>query len=268
MSRFVDSVVPPQNPLPKQVIVLSLGRNGTVGLWKALKVLGYKSYHMTDTIGSIAHMKMFREALEPRSFGRGEPWKRHDFDKWLGDYDALTDIPGYLAEELVAAYPEALFILTTRDEDAWCRSVKNTFQPVGVALKRFPLAQLRHISAWTSAFSDMADALCAHLWGPWAPQDSEGLEYARQLYQSHNAKVVELVPSDRLLVVRLEDGLSWDPICPFLGKPVPDVPYPRENDPKQYMKTTYDHIYRGVATSAIKTLPVLIPVLGVLIWYF
>ncbi|KAK7422497.1 hypothetical protein QQZ08_009487 [Neonectria magnoliae] len=47
---------------------------------------------------------------------------------------ALTDIPGYLMEEPVAAYPEALFILKTRDEDAWCRSVKNTFQPVGIAL--------------------------------------------------------------------------------------------------------------------------------------
>ncbi|KPM43299.1 hypothetical protein AK830_g3291 [Neonectria ditissima] len=267
MSRFIDSVPAPANPLPKQVIVLSLGRNGTVGLWKALKVLGYKAYHMTDTIGSVAHMNMFREALEPRSFGKGEPWTRHEFDKWLGDYNALTDIPGYLAEELFAAYPEAIFILTTRDEDAWCRSVKNTFQPVGIALKRFPLAQLRHINSWTRAFSDMADALCAHLWGPWAPQDNEGLEHARQLYRRHNADVVKLVPAEKLLVVKLEDGLSWDTICPFLGKPVPDVPYPRGNDPKQYMKTTYNHIYQANATSAMTALMVLAPALGIVIWY-
>ncbi|KAK7418457.1 hypothetical protein QQX98_003949 [Neonectria punicea] len=267
MPRFIDSVPSPPNPLPKKVIVLSLGRNGTVGLWKALKVLGYKSYHMTDTIGSVAHMNMFREALEPRAFGRGEAWTRHEFDKWLGDYDALTDIPGYLMEELVAAYPEALFILTTRDEDAWCRSVKNTFQPVGIALKRFPLAQLRHVNPWTRAFSDMADTLCYQLWGPCAPQDNEGLEHAKQLYRRHNAEAVELVPAEKLLVVRLEDGLSWDSICPFLDKPVPDVPYPRENDPKQYMKTTYGYINRAFASSAMTALLVLVPVVGVAIWY-
>lgn len=89
----------------------------------------------------------------------------------------------------------------------------------------------------------------------------------RKLNRSSNAKAVELVPSDRLLVVRLEDGLSWDTICPFLGKPVPDVPYPRENDPKQFMKTTYVHIYQAFASSAMTTLVVLVPLLSASIWY-
>ena len=36
-----------------------------------------------------------------------------------------------------------------------------------------------------------------------------------------------LVPKDRLLEWYIEDG--WEPLCKFLGKPVPDVPFPHAN---------------------------------------
>lgn len=35
------------------------------------------------------------------------------------------------------------------------------------------------------------------------------------------------VPSKRLLVFSEDEG--WEPLCKFLGKPVPDVPFPRGN---------------------------------------
>jgi hypothetical protein len=37
-----------------------------------------------------------------------------------------------------------------------------------------------------------------------------------------------LVESDRLLEWSVEDG--WEPLCKFLGKPVPEIPFPRVND--------------------------------------
>lgn len=36
-----------------------------------------------------------------------------------------------------------------------------------------------------------------------------------------------LVPKERLLEWTVEDG--WEPLCEFLGKPVPDEPFPHEN---------------------------------------
>ncbi len=36
-----------------------------------------------------------------------------------------------------------------------------------------------------------------------------------------------LVPQDRLLEWTVEDG--WEPLCEFLGKPVPDEPFPHVN---------------------------------------
>lgn len=36
-----------------------------------------------------------------------------------------------------------------------------------------------------------------------------------------------MVPKERLLEWSVEDG--WEPLCEFLGKPVPDEPFPHEN---------------------------------------
>lgn len=36
-----------------------------------------------------------------------------------------------------------------------------------------------------------------------------------------------LVPKERLLEWTVEDG--WEPLCAFLGKPVPDEPFPHVN---------------------------------------
>jgi hypothetical protein len=36
-----------------------------------------------------------------------------------------------------------------------------------------------------------------------------------------------LVPEERLLEWYIEDG--WEPLCKFLGKPVPDVEFPHAN---------------------------------------
>ena len=46
-------------------------------------------------------------------------------------------------------------------------------------------------------------------------------------YKAHNAAVKALVPKERLLIYRIGDG--WEPICNFLGKPIPDVPFPHKN---------------------------------------
>lgn len=46
--------------------------------------------------------------------------------------------------------------------------------------------------------------------------------------------VKQILPKERTLVVRLEDGLGWEQICPFLGVPIPKEDYPKPNDPKMF----------------------------------
>jgi Sulfotransferase domain len=40
--------------------------------------------------------------------------------------------------------------------------------------------------------------------------------------------VRSLVPADNLLEYQPQDG--WEPLCKFLGKPIPNEPYPRVNE--------------------------------------
>jgi hypothetical protein len=40
--------------------------------------------------------------------------------------------------------------------------------------------------------------------------------------------VIKTVPKDKLLIMDIKDG--WEPLCKFLGKPVPDKPFPRGNE--------------------------------------
>ena len=47
-------------------------------------------------------------------------------------------------------------------------------------------------------------------------------------FEQHNARVKERVPPERLLVMEIKDG--WEPLCDFLGKPIPDGPFPHLNE--------------------------------------
>lgn len=66
------------------------------------------------------------------------------------------------------------------------------------------------------------------------------------------------VPPERLLHVRLEDGLGWEQVCPFLGVEIPDTPYPRGNDPDEFKKIAGSLLEPGIKKAfVILTVPVL-----------
>ncbi|CAE6951372.1 unnamed protein product [Symbiodinium sp. CCMP2456] len=43
-------------------------------------------------------------------------------------------------------------------------------------------------------------------------------------YLNHEKRVIRTIPKEQLLIFNISDG--WAPLCDFLGKPVPDVPFP------------------------------------------
>ena len=47
-------------------------------------------------------------------------------------------------------------------------------------------------------------------------------------YNDHVEEVKRTCPPEKLFIFDVKDG--WGPLCAFLGKPVPDVPYPNVND--------------------------------------
>lgn len=59
-----------------------------------------------------------------------------------------------------------------------------------------------------------------------------------------------LVPKERLLEWTVEDG--WEPLCEFLGKPVPDEPFPHTNTVAGF-EGQVDRIARNYIMDAVKT---------------
>lgn len=57
----------------------------------------------------------------------------------------------------------------------------------------------------------------------------------KRIFAQHNEEVRSLVREDLLLEYRVQQG--WDPLCEFLGKAVPQVTFPRGNDPAAFRKS-------------------------------
>lgn len=60
----------------------------------------------------------------------------------------------------------------------------------------------------------------------------EGKEASTQFYNQWVEQVKATVPKEKLLVFHVKEG--WKPLCEFLDRPIPDQPFPRTNDSKEF----------------------------------
>jgi hypothetical protein len=108
-------------------------------------------------------------------------------------------------------------ILSVRDEDSWFESVQSTIVPLGRARR---LARSEHIRA----VAEMAYEIIAQQIFDGRITDRD---HATEVFRRHNAEVARTIPAARLLTYRVAEG--WEPLCRFLGVPVPDDPFPHAN---------------------------------------
>jgi len=78
--------------------------------------------------------------------------------------------------------------------------------------------------------------------------------------------VKDVVPADRLCVIRLEDGLDWNSICPFLEVPVPDVDYPDRNEPEKFEALVHEKLDPHIKLAMLRLGAIVVPALGVVGW--
>jgi Sulfotransferase domain len=62
--------------------------------------------------------------------------------------------------------------------------------------------------------------------------DDLDTEALRRAFIAHNEAVKATIPAGQLLVYDVKQG--WAPLCEFLGVPVPDEPFPRSNDRREF----------------------------------
>jgi Sulfotransferase domain len=198
-----------------KVIGAGFGRTGTLSLKAALDELGLgPCYHMVEVNARPEHDAMWL------ALARGEA---SDWRPMLKGYASTVDWPTtYFWKELAAANPQAKIILTLRDPEAWYRSAAATifarmleFEALRADPDAVDEARRRHMEMVNTivvekTFGGLLDK--AH---------------AIQVFNAHNEDVRRSVPRERLLAY--EPGEGWEPLCAFLGVPVPAAPYPKVN---------------------------------------
>ena len=190
--------------MPLSVVGAGLGRTGTSSLKAALELLGFgPCYHMSELFLNPEHAPLWVRAANGETV----------WDEIFGGYHATVDYPGCnYWRELADYYPDAKILLSLRDPEKWFESTQETIFSVGMEgfLKHTPFVEFFERTTWR----DFGDKIHDH-------------DFMVDAFKRHNDDVIATAPKDRFLVYEVSQG--WEPLCAFLGVPVPDTPFPRVN---------------------------------------
>lgn len=199
------------------VIGAGFGRTGTLSLKHALEMLGLgPCYHM---------MEVWKRPEDVAQWQRAADGASVDWDRLFDGYRAAVDWPtcryyGDLAER----YPQAKVILTLRDPGRWYDSAWNTI--FRMMLEDPPATDPARLARRRMARQTIIE------------QTFEGRiddrDHAIAIFERHVDEVKKAIPAERLLVYQAGEG--WDPLCDFLGVPVPEEPYPKVNTTDDFKK--------------------------------
>jgi hypothetical protein len=194
-----------------EIVGTGFGRTGTLSLKGALEQLGFgRCYHMVEVAGNPGHSGLWSAADD------GAPT---DWSALFAGYRATVDWPSTkFWRQIADHFPNAKVIHSERPAAAWYESVKNTIHRVmkGATPPNAPPAMHEQL--------EMARKLI--LRGTFGGR-FEDRDHAIAVFEAHNARVKREIAPERLLVY--QPGQGWEPLCKFLGVPVPAAPYPKVN---------------------------------------
>lgn len=183
---------------------ISPAKSGTTSLAMAFRILGFRACHGCPD--KFERDFMARVLQDDMHF------------ELLADFDAVCGLLNYAYFSLDAQHPDAKFVYLDRDEDDWVRStlsqLGNNDQSSVFSIGRITsmlYARIRNIG-------------CVHTVNP---------EYLRQRFRSRRENILRHFAGrpEKLLVMPITAG--WEPLCEFLRRPVPDLPFPVLNETLQ-----------------------------------
>lgn len=204
-----------------KVICAGWGRTGTRSLKYALQTIyDAPAYHMQNILLNKRDAQLWHNIIFNKP-------SKINWDEIFNGYEACLDFPSCnYYKELMEKYPDAKVILTVRNEDKWIKSWNVLNNQI---IKSFTFKFLSKIP-YTSFYLQKKIHNKAIL-GP------EGMfkgykkdEEIKSEFLKWNQSVIDYVPKDRLLVYEVKDG--WQPLCEFLNKPIPDIPFFHKNKTK------------------------------------
>lgn len=239
-----------------KVLSLGLPRTGSASIAKALTILGYDNVcHGVDIVDKNPGLiELFARAADA-SFPvlpsyRGTDFTLEEWEEIYHDCEASTDVAGMFATQLIKCYPNAKVILVIRPFDQWYESLND-----GVFKYLFgwpadfycsflePLFGSQYLGGCRKIVLGMFNARNVH----------EIRSNARSLYDRQHAQIRKMKDPSELLIFDLKTG--WGPLCEFLQKPVPDVPFPRINERAAIQAKIVEIINRDAKRAAKKSFP-------------
>lgn len=201
------------------VIGLGYPRTGTMSLKFALEGLQLgPCYHMIEVFSRPSDVSFWMSALETQ--GEGTDWSTI-----FAEFPATTDCPAcHFWRPLAKCFPDAKYILTVRDSEAWYDSCLETVYQAMTHPEHAP--DDAHRSVQHMARTLILDTMFA---GRFLDR-----EFAIQTYEQHNQQVIAAFPASQLLVLNVADG--WQPLCEFLKLPVPEQPFPQSNTRAEFQQ--------------------------------
>lgn len=172
-----------------KIFAIGLPKTGTTSLYQALKLLNYRTLHNPLDFRILSYNKGIYKYPE-------EAW---------GGWDAITNFGEHFYPQLDINYPGSKFILTLRDKESWLKSSEKWFSIPPLYPPRDNKSRLETFGCITF--------------------QRERFSYIYDLHVK-NAKNYFCNRSHDFLLLPLETEDKWEKLCPFLGKPIPNQPYP------------------------------------------
>ncbi|CAK8694534.1 unnamed protein product [Clavelina lepadiformis] len=204
-----------------KIILAGFSKTGTKSMAVALQELGFVVYDYMDHFWY--HDKEWKRISEKGATDE-------DFRQMYDGVDAVTGAPAYhFWEEIQHAFPDTKIILTTREEEVWFKSwVKQA--DVQTRNKTFQWIQILSPTGWR--YFRFYQTWVRMLYGlsvksPFDFNFHYNPTLNKSNFRHHQAYCLQNAPKDKLLVFNVNQG--WEPLCKFLGKSIPDKPFPRVN---------------------------------------
>lgn len=183
-----------------KVFEIGVAKTGTTSLGKAYEILGFK--HKAEDpdlyfkfIDNYDYEVLF-EVIDRYDAFQDGPWHNKDVDYKILD----------------KKYPNSKFIILERDDESWIRSNEKFYSP-------------KYHKDWENwEYSFLID-------DRWVTQRESVIEEKLTYKNSKYLEIKEYFKDRQndLLVMNICDGQGWEVLCPFLGKEIPNVPFPKLN---------------------------------------
>ena len=140
-------------------------------------------------------------------------------DRLRPKYDLLEDWPWPLVyKEMAESFPDSRFVLTRRTSAAvWFKSQRHHIKKYG---------------PHRGIYGDMTE--------------KEAPEKYQAFYENHLREARSyFAGTGRMLEVCWDEGDGWEQLCPFLGRPIPDIAFPHSNPTPTFSRRVKTRIPRA-----------------------